>query len=178
MKQEYDDWLCKEFPKLYKDRYASMQTTCMCWGFAIGDGWFPLIKGLSYAIQNHIDYREKEIVEAKEWNAMVARGEKPAWWRDVADPKKKKIPKAVRQVVVSQVKEKFGTLRFYVGGGDEITDAYITLAETISAFTSEDCGAPAESQCGMGWIRVLCPQCHDGFLAARKDQLKEYEDEK
>jgi len=33
MKQELDELLCKKYPKIFKDRYADMQTTAMCWGF-------------------------------------------------------------------------------------------------------------------------------------------------
>jgi hypothetical protein len=46
MRQDLDDQLCKDFPLLYADRRASMQTTAMCWGFP-GDGWEPLIREAS-----------------------------------------------------------------------------------------------------------------------------------
>jgi len=37
----------------------------------------------------------------------------------------------INQVVVEQVKEKFGTLRFYVRGGNDMTDGMIWFAELI-----------------------------------------------
>lgn len=59
------------------------------------------------------------------------------------------------QVVVDQVKEKFGTLRFYVTGGDDNTDGMITLAENISGKICEVCGSPGTTG-GKGWVRTLC----------------------
>lgn len=42
-KDEYDDMMCKRFPDIFVDRHKSMRETCMCWGFDIGNGWFPLL---------------------------------------------------------------------------------------------------------------------------------------
>lgn len=58
---------------------------------------------------------------------------------------------------VTQVKEKFGTLRFYAPGNDRIF-RLINLAETMSAETCEDCGAYGKIREG-SWIRVLCDKC-------------------
>lgn len=64
------------------------------------------------------------------------------------------------QVVVDQVKEKFGTLRFYVTGGDYNTAGMITLAENLSGKICEECGSPGTLG-GKGWIRTLCDK-HSG----------------
>jgi len=66
--------------------------------------------------------------------------------------------------VASQVKEKFGTLRFYTTGdlvevADEV-DAAIRIAEDKSAITCEDCGEPAEINDGP-WFFVRCEKCVD-----------------
>lgn len=56
---------------------------------------------------------------------------------------------------VLQVKEKFGGLRFYVGGGtDDLFDA-IDKAESKSFTICELCGAPAELREGAYW-KTLC----------------------
>lgn len=59
------------------------------------------------------------------------------------------------QVTVEQIKEKFGTLRFYVQGGDEYTNGAISLAENLSAGMCEECGAPGK-RTSEGWIKTLC----------------------
>ncbi|MGJ9417679.1 hypothetical protein ACHAC9_07935 [Massilia sp. CMS3.1] len=46
------------------------------------------------------------------------------------------------QVVVSQVKEKWGELSFYGHGGDQEQNGMITMAEAMSARICECCGGP------------------------------------
>ena len=60
-------------------------------------------------------------------------------------------------VTATQVKEKYGTLRFYYNGGDDYIDGVVSMAETISAKTCETCGAPGELREG-GWLRTLCDE--------------------
>jgi hypothetical protein len=61
----------------------------------------------------------------------------------------------VPQVVATQVKEKFGTLRFYYNGGDDVIDGMVRMAESWSAVACEECGAPG-TQNSQGWIKTLC----------------------
>jgi hypothetical protein len=63
----------------------------------------------------------------------------------------------VPQVVVSQIKEKFGGLRFYYGGGDDCVDGMVRMAESWAENTCETCGAPGEERSG-GWIKTLCDE--------------------
>ena len=67
----------------------------------------------------------------------------------------------VEQVVVEQIKEKFGTLRFYERGGDAVTSAYISLAEQMSSRICEECGNRGILR-GGGWIRSQCDTHADG----------------
>ena len=61
----------------------------------------------------------------------------------------------VSQVVAVQVKEKFGTLRFYYDGGDDYISGLVSMAESWSAVACEECGAPG-TQNSQGWIKTLC----------------------
>lgn len=45
--QALDDLLCARYPALYADRHGDKQSTSMCWGFELGDGWFAIIDALS-----------------------------------------------------------------------------------------------------------------------------------
>lgn len=65
--------------------------------------------------------------------------------------------KNIPQVVVDQVKEKFGTLRFYTSGGDDMTRGMIWMAENMSGRICETCGNPGKQR-GGGWIRTLCDE--------------------
>ena len=63
MRADLDKKLVADFPMLYQDRYASMQQTAMCWGFDCGDGWEPLIRGLSEKIEAYNnDHPESPVI--------------------------------------------------------------------------------------------------------------------
>jgi len=70
---------------------------------------------------------------------------------------KNKKEEVVAQVTLDQVKEKFGTLRFYYTGGDDYIDGMVTMAESMSGVTCEECGNPGK-RIGGGWVRTLCEE--------------------
>jgi len=62
-----------------------------------------------------------------------------------------------------QIKEKYGTLRLYYNGGEGFggyVDGVISMAESLSAVTCEQCGN-AGSRRGGGWIVTLCDSCSE-----------------
>jgi hypothetical protein len=84
-------------------------------------------------------------------------------WYDLLDKLCEKIQNHVDvnpgmpQVVASQVKEKFGSLRFYVNGADDQVYDFIDEAERVSGRTCEDCGKEGKVR-GSGWISVKCDE--------------------
>jgi hypothetical protein len=68
---------------------------------------------------------------------------------------KNRKEEVVPQVTVDQVKEKFGSLRFYFTGGDDYIRGMATMAESMSGVTCEQCGNPG-STLGRGWLTTLC----------------------
>jgi len=59
-----------------------------------------------------------------------------------------------------QVKEKYGTLRFYMDLPTDEMFSLIDEAEEQSAHTCEVCGKPGEERYG-GWVSTLCDECHE-----------------
>lgn len=57
-----------------------------------------------------------------------------------------------------QVKEKYGTLRFYTNYGFADADKLISQAEALSGKTCEDCGKPGKLR-GDHWVNTLCEKC-------------------
>jgi hypothetical protein len=47
MKKENEERLYNRYPSLYRQHSWPMCKTCMCWGFAHGDGWYKIIAKLS-----------------------------------------------------------------------------------------------------------------------------------
>jgi len=81
---------------------------------------------------------------------------------------KNKQLEVVAQVTVNQIKEKFGGLRFYYSGGDDVIDGMVRMAESWAGHSCETCGVPGKLREG-GWIKTLC----DTHEAERQQRIKE-----
>ena len=103
------------------------------------DGWYDVIDVLCNQIQSYIDHKVK--------------------YSEMSDEDKEAL-----QVVAVQVKTKFGGLRFYSNGGDDITDGMIRMAEGISYRVCEYCAAKASKKNNLGWIHTACQSCFDGMV--------------
>jgi hypothetical protein len=75
----------------------------------------------------------------------------------------------VPQVVVEQIKEKFGGLRFYYQGGDDYIHGLVSMAESWAGYSCEECGKPGTKRSG-GWIKTLC----DEHEAERQKRYESY----
>jgi hypothetical protein len=78
-------------------------------------------------------------------------------WGGILERLYKCIPKTT---VVTCVKEKFGSLRFYIAGGSDKTHDLIMEAEIESETTCELCGAPGYIYTE-GWHVCRCPRCRE-----------------
>lgn len=176
MNSKLDDDLIKKYPKIFRDRYKPMTETAMCWGFECGEGWYNIIDALCCQIQHHIDWKRSQRVRALKYNRVLARalkGDKTGLIKyltfgDIPDERVYKnvefeikrnqpraVPDAPYQVVATQIKEKFGTLRFYYNGGDDYISGLVSMAEEFSNRTCENCGNPGKSR-GNGWLYTAC----------------------
>jgi hypothetical protein len=155
MREELDKLLCEKYPKMMVNRNKGAMETCMCWGFACGDGWFNILDQLMGNIQHHIDWNLRQRQVAVDYNSKAA----PESMR--------KVPELVPQVTLDQVKEKFGTLRFYYTGGDDYIDGMVRLAESMSGVICEGCGNVGERR-GGGWVHTYCTPCEEARELARK----------
>lgn len=69
--------------------------------------------------------------------------------------KQNKLP----MITVDQVKEKFGGLRFYYSGGDDLVFGMTWLAEHLSYGICEFCGTTENIGQTSGWITTMCEKC-------------------
>ena len=98
----------------------------------VPEGWLPIIDKLCGSIQNYIDHH---VSYTKDGQYTPA------------------------QVRCSQMKEKFGGLRFYTDGHDEVIEGMIKMAEHLCDNTCQDCGSEEDLGMTTGWISVLCRNC-------------------
>ena len=59
---------------------------------------------------------------------------------------------------ITQIKEKFGTLRIYTNITIPAVTSIITEAEDLAAKTCEICGKPGTLDRSSGYYQVLCPE--------------------
>jgi hypothetical protein len=109
-------------------------------GFAVGVGWWPILEALCGQIDSYTKWRNNTR------EALLK-----------SNPHNQKIPDEVPQVVVEQIKEKFGGLRFYYQGGDDQISGMVRMAEMWAGSSCEECGKPGTSRNG-GWIQTLCDE--------------------
>lgn len=114
------------YPKMFTQAYG---------GVAVGSGWYHIVEKLCSNIQSHIDWQQKIAEQCAKLN--------------------KPVPEVATQVVVAQIKEKFGGLRFYYDGGDDYIRGLVSMAEAWASITCEQCGVPGTRRSG-SWLRTLC----------------------
>ena len=120
MKAELEEKIFNKYPKIFGDRTKPMTETCMCWGLDVGDGWYDLIDILcesltyTYTTSIEVDEEDGKRLGIKPYKSEVG----DSYYFTVEPP----------QVIATQVKEKYGTLRFYYRF--ELDEKIIYLLET------------------------------------------------
>lgn len=104
-------------------------------GLGCDDGWYNIIDTLCKNIQHYLDYKLRDFKNEEEKEAL--------------------------QVVAVQIKEKWGSLRFYYDGScdDDYISGLVRMSEAFSVKTCEICGNKSEVQT-KGWIRNVCNSCN------------------
>jgi len=136
MNEDNTKYLNEKYPTFFNLSGDPLETL-MCFGFSVGDGWFDIIDDLCQTIQTYLEI------------------EKPEWLN----------PDNEYKFEVVQVKEKFGTLRFYPTFGDDFIFAVELLYEQCSGTICEMCGEPGSIRRG-GWIQTLCDEHSEGREAS------------
>ena len=93
-------------------------------------------------------------------------------WYDLLDVLCDRISKAEESmeddIHITQIKEKFGGLRFYCYGTDDFINGMIDFAEKISTRICEECGNPGKiMKTHTGWLYTACDEHirHEGILS-------------
>jgi hypothetical protein len=154
-----------KYPKIFVD-YEGNPGRCNWYG--VPYGWLSIVDDLCGAIQNYIDYRvilidNPEYVEGSTYD----EDDSTTWKFSRTSP---------NQVTCTQMKEKFGGLRFYENDGDKQVDGMISMAEYLCSNTCQDCGSREDvGVTTSGWISVICKSCatEGGDKVVKKWKSKE-----
>lgn len=104
-------------------------------------------------------------------------------WYKIIDELSAKLTKLILELPeeerkhfrAAQVKEKFGTLRFYMGCETDDMSKAIAEAEDATAVTCETCGKPGKIRPG-GWVVVRCDECDEAERPPKYPERPEIED--
>lgn len=115
-------------------------------------------------------------LKTKGWYGCIA----PDGWKNIVEDVDRMLSTLDPDYEIHQIKEKFGTLRYYYGTTvedetiQEIMDAIISYAEMLSGKVCEGCGNSSYTQKtrwgnkfdftavlkdGGGWIKTICDSC-------------------
>ena len=129
MSPEKTQQLIDVYPKLFQE--MSPRSCMYLFGFECGDGWFDLLKECIEKI--------KTICEKEDFVVFT--------------------PDDSGHIYILQIKEKYGTLRFYVSSATDEIYNFIDEAEKKSAFTCERCGANGKLRGDRFFIYTACDAC-------------------
>jgi len=110
MKIELQNKLFEKYPKIFRQKDLPKTETCMCWGIACPDKWYDLIDALCKQIQMYVNQQRKALNRTK---SLISINDYP-------------------QVEATQVKIKFGGLRFYHDHHSEYVRGLVSMAEAMS----------------------------------------------
>lgn len=137
--------IIKKYPKIFQTYEGNPGD--VNW-HGVPKGWLPVIDKLCGSIQSYIDNHVTYTKDGK-YNPT--------------------------QVTCLQMKEKFGGLRFYTNGHDDVIEGMITMAEYICDNTCENCGSEEDLGLTKGWVSVMCRTCvipHGDKAMANWEPLK------
>ena len=151
MKDTDEEYIYEQFFEELAKRYPLLMEKSIIDYIGVDVGWHQIIDDLCRTI-----YTEYE--SATHSHYAATRYPRDDGGRYLADCQEK-LQKAIDNLpVIAQVKEKMGTMRFYVQGHDRRVDALVSMAELISTHTCEVCGKPGKLDTNSGWFKTHCPE--------------------
>lgn len=151
MNKELQNQLAKKYPNIFRDIGGDPMQTCMAWGLECGDGWYSIIDSLCSVIKNTVENVKRR-------------------WSD-------EVPDLLFDVRAAQVKEKYGSLRFYIDidfdTREDLEDRIkndimrsiesihgsVSMAESMSHVVCENCGKTGSIDYDQMWLRCECVEC-------------------
>lgn len=184
--EEFDEYMCKTYPKMFNQRRLPMTQTCMCWGFCISKGWYyhldELCKKLEI-IRRLTDVRVSFVqIKEKYGSGRFYHDIRYGFSTWYSVPSKYKIVNFIKKVGCNIINKLF--YRMSKENLDIIADIIEELVancEENVGYVCKETGKHIDKPIEWGWIY---PLSEEGFLKAypdREDALKawkEYEEEK
>lgn len=151
----------ENFEKLVK-RWPDLFQKSGDFEFSINDGWYNIVDVLCGFLSYDIEQARSRLKYSME--------NPTARFSESVDELEARVAKALEELpTLAQVKEKFGTMRFYIDGGTAEMHNYIEFAEAMTSRTCEVCGDQGKSR-NTGWVKVLC----DKHFGEQEEKYREF----
>ena len=144
--------------------------------FECGDGWYNIIDAMLSNINNYVQFNNDRYWKFDDAKTLIDNKRidlVPKYLLIQIEKIKNgngEYPVEMDFPVVRQIKEKFGTLRVYLEGYDNVISEVTNFAECMSITTCEECGNIGELR-KFKWIKTLCDPC----AVIREQKVKENE---
>lgn len=150
--------------------------------FECNDGWYMLLDELMANIDNHLTnvnrWRKEgehkfKFLEKLSHNLRIRSRQKQKIRKMLGEWIEKNAPRIYKSpltINVTQIKEKFGGLRYYYNGGDDEIAGMVSLAENLSYHICENCGSTKDIGYTKGWITTMCRECYEKH--SKKEMLR------
>lgn len=132
MNPQLEEMLYKKYHNLFEQRTWSKRDTCMCWGIAVGDGWYGIIDDLCRKIMDL--YVERESREIPRFSQIKEKFGLLRIYFDPGEATTEEDYKAIEKLIAE--------------------------AEGKSAKTCEECGETKDVSARGSWIKTRCRDCH------------------
>lgn len=155
MNRDLEKSLFEKYPEIFEGRALGPKKSLMCFGLAVGDGWYNIIDVLCEYL-----YRPARLAQAQyrhmRWCELNPGKGDPVTAVDVERARLAILAALAEVPRATQVKEKFGSLHFYLARTPTLEEwAALEFAESMSRRTCEICGAPGEIK-RERWHKAVC----------------------
>lgn len=177
MKSELEKKLIEKYPIFFEYLKRNDEPIIpIQFGIECGNGWYWLLDNLMGDIQSYTKsnceririknklIRNFNMFLSKVSNKLPHKFSKHIWKinRYINNNFKKETYNKFEPIKITQIKEKFGGLRFYYDGGDDMIGGMVWLAESMSLNICEQCGSTENvKQRGHNWIYTACNKCEE-----------------
>ena len=148
--EQFDKYMCKTYPNLFKERNLPMNQTCMCWGFDIGKGWYLVLDRLCQKLS-----AMEKITDIGTIFRQIKEKYGGARFYHGADSSKTKLNKEEIEIC------------------DEILDDLVSHAEHDADYICAECGGSRDKMISIGrWVYDVCDKCFPKVFPNRKEAFE------
>jgi len=163
--EEFDNYMCKKYPRMFEQRRKNMKETCMCWGFEIGKGWYWILADLC----EKLDAIYKKTGIYASFSQVKEKYGEACFYHGVG----------MKSSIVQRLYRRLRRRDWY--GRDEkkfrvwceIIDTLCSEAEELSSYICDSCAESIDGPIRIGtWYYGTCEECLVKWRSSYKEEVE------